>query len=91
MSQNVDMVRASFAAYDNEDFDALREMMHPDFEQHDWPEAASGGRGQGATFSVRLPLGESAPPASTGSADGDVAAVPLPRDGGHPRGKGRVG
>ena len=33
-------------------------------------EATSAGRGHGATFSVRLPLGESAPAASTGSADG---------------------
>ena len=34
------MVRASFDAYEAEDFDALLEVMHPDLEVHDWPEAA---------------------------------------------------
>jgi ketosteroid isomerase-like protein len=38
MSANVDLVRASFAAYEAQDFDALRAMMHPDFELHEWPE-----------------------------------------------------
>jgi ketosteroid isomerase-like protein len=36
----VDMVRASFEAYQRGDFDALAEMMHPEIELHDWPEAA---------------------------------------------------
>jgi ketosteroid isomerase-like protein len=40
MSARVDMVRASFGAYAAGDFDALADMMHPDVEVHDWPEAA---------------------------------------------------
>ena len=38
MSGHFDMVRASFAAYEDGDFDALLEMMHPDLEVQDWPE-----------------------------------------------------
>lgn len=38
MSENVDMVRASFAAFEHGDFDAILEMMHPDLEVQDWPE-----------------------------------------------------
>jgi ketosteroid isomerase-like protein len=37
-SQNVDIVRATFEAYEAEDFDALAERMHPDVEMHEWPE-----------------------------------------------------
>jgi ketosteroid isomerase-like protein len=37
-SANVELVRASFAAYEAEDLDAIQEMMHPDFELHEWPE-----------------------------------------------------
>jgi ketosteroid isomerase-like protein len=40
MSANVDLVRASFEIYERGDLDAIAEMMHPDFELHDWPEAA---------------------------------------------------
>lgn len=36
----VDMVRASFVAFDAGDFEAIAEMAHPDVEVHDWPEAA---------------------------------------------------
>jgi ketosteroid isomerase-like protein len=39
-SANIALVRASFHAYDAEDFDAIAEMVHPDVEVHDWPEAA---------------------------------------------------
>ena len=38
MSEQVDMVRASFAEYEDGNFDALLEMMHPDLEVQDWPE-----------------------------------------------------
>jgi len=38
MSANVDLVRATIEAYDAEDFDALRSMLHPDVELHEWPE-----------------------------------------------------
>ena len=36
----VDIVRASIAAYDARDLDAIAAMAHPDVELHDWPEAA---------------------------------------------------
>ena len=36
----VDTVRESLDAYRRGDFDALAEMMDPDVEVHDWPEAA---------------------------------------------------
>jgi ketosteroid isomerase-like protein len=40
MSARVDLVRDSFKAYATGDYDTLAEMMHPDLEVHDWPEAA---------------------------------------------------
>jgi ketosteroid isomerase-like protein len=40
MSDRVEIVRVSFDAYMRGDFDALAEMLHPDLEVHDWPEAA---------------------------------------------------
>ena len=36
----IDVVLATFEAFDAEDFDAIAEMAHPDVELHDWPEAA---------------------------------------------------
>jgi ketosteroid isomerase-like protein len=39
-SEQIDIVRASFDAYDAGDFDAITEMAHPEVEVHDWPEAA---------------------------------------------------
>jgi ketosteroid isomerase-like protein len=32
------MVRATFEAYQAEDFDALFALLHPDVELHEWPE-----------------------------------------------------
>jgi ketosteroid isomerase-like protein len=39
-SERIELVRKSFEAYQRGDLDSLAEMAHPDFEVHDWPEAA---------------------------------------------------
>ena len=36
----IDVVLATFEAFDAEDFDAIAEMAHPDVELNDGPEAA---------------------------------------------------
>jgi ketosteroid isomerase-like protein len=38
MSEKIDIVRASMAAYTAGDFDAMAEMAAPDLELHEWPE-----------------------------------------------------
>jgi ketosteroid isomerase-like protein len=38
MSANVDIVRATVEAYEADDFDALRGMLQPELEVHEWPE-----------------------------------------------------
>ena len=37
-SENVEIVRASMAAYVRGDFEAMNEMASPDLELHEWPE-----------------------------------------------------
>jgi ketosteroid isomerase-like protein len=37
---NIDIAKASIAAYEAGDFDALTALAHPEVEVHDWPEAA---------------------------------------------------
>jgi ketosteroid isomerase-like protein len=38
VSRNIDIVSATVEAYEAEDFDALRSMLQPDVELHEWPE-----------------------------------------------------
>jgi ketosteroid isomerase-like protein len=38
MSANVNIVRTVIDAYEAEDFDSVRTMIHPDLEVHEWPE-----------------------------------------------------
>jgi SnoaL-like domain len=51
----VDIVRATFAAFEAGDFDALAKLAHPDLEVHDWPEAADPRvyRGPNAIYEAR--------------------------------------
>src|SRR5687767_15894249 len=46
---NVEIVRASFEAYDAGDLDALKELAHAELEVYDWPEAADPRVYRGAT------------------------------------------